>query len=195
MKRKFKRRKTIHNHGPNAAWVLLFLLLGFLFYLFWYNQEGRHVEQLNFSTFLNHVEAGSVEAIEVRDQHVKGLMKNGQNFESNVVPNEHFWQVLRQHKVGFLVYPQEKQSWGGFMFLMLFMMFLSLLGFLYMRQSQGGGGAGKIFSIGKSKARFFLPNSINVTFGDVAGVPEAKEDLTDIIDFLNTPEKFERLGA
>ena len=70
------------------------------------------------------------------------------------------------------------------------------MGLFYFRQGQGGaGGAGKIFSFGKSKARFFSPNTINITFKDVAGVEEVKEDLGDIIEFLKNPKKFGRLGA
>ncbi|MBM3887091.1 ATP-dependent zinc metalloprotease FtsH, partial [Candidatus Dependentiae bacterium] len=74
---------------------------------------------------------------------------------------------------------------------------LFLMLFFYFRQSQSGGGngGGRIFNVGKSKAKFFSPNQVTVTFKDVAGVQDAKEDLKEIVDFLKNPAKFERLGA
>ncbi len=196
MKSNFRRHRKFKKKGPNPA-VFLLVVLGFLFaYLFWYNSENRQLEHLSYSSFLNHVEGGHVDTVEIRDQQVQGNFKDGRRFETTVVASERLWELMRYYKVGMNIYPSERQPWGGLMLLTTLMLFLGFLGMMYLRQQQGGGGgAGKIFSIGKSKARFFSPNTINVLFKDVAGVEEAKEDLADIIEFLKSPEKFERLGA
>jgi cell division protease FtsH len=195
MKTNFNKRRSFAQRGPNGMIVLMLVLVGFIGYLFWYNSENRQVEQVSYSVFLNLVESGNVQAVTIRDQEVQGKLRNGNQFKTTVLPNEHLWEFLRRHNVVMQVHPPEKQTWGGYMFLMI-MLSLLLFGLFYARHSQsGGGGASRIFSVGKSKAKFFSPNTITVTFKDVAGTHDGKEDLKDVIEFLKTPEKFERLGA
>ena len=188
------RKGSFGGKGPNAMWILLFFLGVGLLYLFWYNSTNREIETLTYSKLLTAVEQDKVASISVQDQYVQGKYKDNKVFTAYVVATEHFWDTLRQHHVDVEVYPQEKQSWGLYLLLSLLPLIILLL-FFYFRQSQSGGGSSKIFSVGKSKARFFSPNTINITFKDVAGVQEAKEDLKDVIDFLKNPEKFARLGA
>ncbi len=187
--------KNNFGKGPNAVWLLLALLVLGVGYLFWYNSINRDIEAVNYSKLLKAIENNQVESLVIQDQHVQGKLKDGRQFDAYVVPNQYFWESLRSGQVDVEVYPQEKHSWLSFLLVLLVL--LSLLPLvLYFRNSQGGaGGSSKIFNVGKSKARFFSPNEINVTFKDVAGVTEAKEDLQDIIEFLRNPEKFERLGA
>jgi cell division protease FtsH len=155
------------------------------------------VSAVTYSTFLSLVEGGKVEKVSVQDNYVGGVLKkNGARFETYIAPSETLWNTLKKHNVNIRILPSEKASWGISLFFILLLVFLLFFGLFYFRQSQGGGGgAGKIFNIGKSKARFFSPNTVNVTFEDVAGVQEAKEDLKDVIKFLKSPEKFGRLGA
>ncbi|MBS1988525.1 ATP-dependent zinc metalloprotease FtsH [Candidatus Dependentiae bacterium] len=188
--------KNTFGKGPNAVWLLLALLLLGVGYLFWYNSINRDVEVINYSKVLKAIESKQVESLVIQDQHVQGKFKDGRMFDSYVVPTQLFWDTVQAAQIDVEVYPQEKHSWVTFLLVMLVLLALLPL-ILYLRQSQGGGGGGssKIFSVGKSKARFFSPNTITVTFKDVAGVTEAKEDLKDIIDFLKNPEKYARLGA
>ena len=189
------RKKPFNTKGPNAIWLLLLFLVAGMGYLFWYNSINRQVEQIKYSKLLNLLENNQIESVSIQDQHVTGKLKNNKHFETYVIPSEKLWQQFKDKNVLMDVYPKEKQSWGGFIlaFLPLLLIFLWIA---YLRQGQGGAsGAGKIFSVGKSKAKFFSPNTINVTFKDVAGVHEAKEDLKDIIEFLKNPAKFGRLGA
>lgn len=185
-----------NNPGPGALWLLLaFVGVGVLF-LFWYNSANREIEVLSYSKLLSEIESKNVASIVVQDQYVQGKFKNNKIFAAYIAPTEMFWDVVKINNVDAEVYPTEKHSWGMYLFLSL-IPFLLLLAFFYFRQSQNnsGGGAGKIFNVGKSKAKFFSPNTISVTFKDVAGVAEAKEDLLDIIEFLKNPKKFDRLGA
>ena len=194
-----KKNRMSNAKGPNALWLLLALLVGGLFYLFWYNSTNREVSSVTYSTFLSLVEEGKVEKVSVQENYVNGVLKkNGARFESYIAPSEALWNTLKKHNVNINILPSEKASWGVSLLFILLLVFLLSIGLFYFRQSQsggGGGGAGKIFNIGKSKARFFSPNTVNVTFQDVAGVQEAKEDLQDVIKFLKSPEKFGRLGA
>ena len=184
------------NRGPNAIWILLFFIGIGMLYLFWYNSTNRETEFLTYTKLLSAVEQQKVASMTVQDQLVQGKYKDGKQFASYIAPTEKFWDVLKSNNVDVEIYPQEKHSWGIYFFL-AFLPFLLLLFFFFFRQNQGGGGggAGKIFNVGKSKAKFFSPNTLSVTFKDVAGVNEAKEDLLDIIDFLKSPKKFEAIGA
>lgn len=190
------KKGGLNGRGPNAMWFLLFLVFAGVMYLFWYNSVNRDVDVLTYSKLLTAIEKDQVASVVVQDQFVQGKYKNaGKVFNAYVVPTEKLWDMLRQHNVDIEIYPQEKQPWGTYIFLSL-LFFLVLFLVMYFRQSQGGGGgSSKIFSVGKSRARFFSPNTINTTFKDVAGMPEVKEELRDIIEFLKNPEKFDRLGA
>jgi len=194
-KRSNFRKKTskLPGQGPNAAWLLLVLLGAGILYLLWYNSVNRELEHISYSQLTAQIENDEVKSIRVQDQYVQGEYKAGRKFATYVVPTKHFWELTRKHGLNVDIYPAEKHSWGAYLFLSLLPILLIAF-FFYFKQSQGGGG-GKIFSVGKSKAKFFSPNTINTTFKDVAGVPEAKEDLQDIIDFLKSPKKFEQLGA
>jgi cell division protease FtsH len=195
-KKKPNKRTQINPKGPNAIWLLFLFLAAGMVYLFWYNSQNRQIEPIKYTTLLTLVEKDQVETIVIQDQHVQGKLKNGKLFETYVIPSDQLWQTFKDHGVLMDVYPPEKQTWFGYLFISMLPFLLIFLFFMYLRQGQGGSsGAGKIFSMGKSKARFFSPNTINVTFKDVAGVHEAKEDLKDIIEFLKNPTKFARLGA
>ncbi len=195
MNKKFKR-PNLPSKGPNAVWVLLFFLALGVAYLFWYNSINREVEHVSYSKLLEQVDQNKVKSIVVQDHAAQGKYQDGRIFSANVQPSDRLWNSLLDHKVDIEIFPPEKQSWGSYLFLAFFPL-IFLLAFFYFRQNQGGGngGGGRIFSVGKSKAKFFSPNQITVTFKDVAGVQDAKEDLKEIVDFLKNPKKFERLGA
>jgi|SaaInlStandDraft_4_1057021.scaffolds.fasta_scaffold03008_4 cell division protease FtsH len=203
MNRKTKKTlKKLPVKGPNAVWLLLILLGVGFGYLLWYNSVNRNVQEISYSKLIKLVEEDKVNSVVVRDQYVQGKLKNDIAFETYVISTEKMWDLLKAHNVSIVVQPQEKNSWGGSLFYMflLFLPFILLWALFYFRQKQNGGGggmggAGKIFNVGKSKARFISPNAMNVKFGDVAGVEEAKDDLKDIIEFLKNPKKFSRLGA
>jgi cell division protease FtsH len=179
-------------------WLLLAILAAGLFYLFWYNSSNREIRSVTYTTFLSLVEENKVDNVTVQDSYLYGQLKqNNIKFETYIVSTDNLWNLFKKHKVNVRIVPIDKTNWGSSILLLGLLGLLLFMGLMYFRQSQGGGGGGssKLFNIGKSKARFFSPNTVSVTFKDVAGVTEAKEDLTDIIEFLKSPEIFGRLGA
>ena len=207
MKRNFKKKPNFQgNKGPGALFLLLLIIGMGLGYLFWYNSINVDRETIPFSTFLSEVESGNVKSIAVQDQHAQGEFKQGihvqgegrikkaQFFDTTIASLDSLWEKLHKHKVVMEVYPRDRSPWWSP--LLLLFVFFSLIGLLYffLRQGQGGSSS-KIFNVGKSRARFFSPNSIKIKFKDVAGVHEAKEDLGDVIDFLKNADKFKRIGA
>lgn len=191
----FRRRPRAPHTGPGALLFLLAAFAGFFAYLMWHNNQNPETDRIIYSTFLDRVEKGHVAAVTVVDGlHAQGTYVNGQNFEVEIIPSTDLWKSLRTNNVNITVQYPDRQPWGGFMFLM-FMPLLFAIAFFYFRNGQGGGGAGKIFSMSKSRARYFSPKTMGITFKDVAGAVEAKEELNDVVDFLKSPEKFARLGA
>ncbi|KKP22961.1 MAG: ATP-dependent zinc metalloprotease FtsH [candidate division TM6 bacterium GW2011_GWF2_28_16] len=191
-----EKKTGFNKKGPNAVWLLFVLLAMGLVYLFWYNSGNRQIEQINYTNLIELISTDKVESIAIQDQHVQGKLKNGKIFETYIVSPEKICDLAKEKNIITNIIPAEKQGWGGLLFFSLLPLLLIFLWLMYMRQGQNGSsGAGKIFNVGKSKARFFSPNTINVNFKDVAGVQEAKEDLKDIVEFLKNPAKFERLGA
>lgn len=195
MSQKPFRRSRMPNRGPNALIVLAVLLGGLFSFLWWYNESHVEPQRIIYSKFLDYVEKGHVHTVTVVDGiHAQGKFINGKLFEVEVAPTADIWKVLRDHKVNIDVRYPDTQPWGGMLLFLLLPLF-AVLAFVYLRNMQAGGGNGKIFSMGKSKAKFFSPSAISITFNDVAGAHEAKEELKDVVEFLKKPEKFARLGA
>lgn len=207
MKKNFRKKPNFQgNKGPGALFLLLLIIGMGLGYLFWYNSINIDRETIPFSTFLSQVEAGNVKSVAFQDQQAQGEFKQGihvqgegrikkaQYFDTTIASLDGLWEKLHKHNVVMEVYPRERNLWWPP--LLLLFVFFSLIGLLYffLRNGQGGSSS-KIFNIGKSRARFFSPNTIKIKFKDVAGVHEAKEDLRDVIDFLKNAEKFKRIGA
>lgn len=190
-----KKRQNFPSKGPNALIILLFIMVAAIIYVTWRNKEEMVVEPITYSQLMKSIKDDKVKSLKLHDQLVHGVYKNGNQFSSTVIPNTLFWDALSNSQTDVTVIPLEKQSWGGLFFFISLLPLLLILLFYYFRQGQSGGGGNKIFSVGKSKARLFSPNSVQITFKDVAGAHEAKEDLKDIVDFLKSPERFDKLGA
>ncbi len=203
-----KKRDRFGGRGPNAIWLLLLIFFAAIGFLYYYSAVVATREMISYSTFVEQVDAQNVSMVEVEGQQVRGMLKNPiphlredgitrsiKDFSVYIAtPTNDFMQFLQSHSVNVRIIPIDRNNWN-LSFVLIFGLF-ALMGLVYffLRQGQGGGG-GKMFSFGKSKARFFAPNTIKIKFKDVAGVEEAKDDLKDVVDFLKNPERFRRLGA
>ncbi|HYA27220.1 MAG TPA: ATP-dependent metallopeptidase FtsH/Yme1/Tma family protein, partial [Acidobacteriota bacterium] len=171
--------------------VLALALLG-IFSVF--NKQYRREPEIIFSDFIGSVERGDVQAVVIQGNNIQGKYKNGEQFRTFVPDDPELVTSLRDRGVKIAAKPEDESPWYMALLLNWFPMLL-LVGvwFFFMRQMQAGGG--KAMSFGKSRAKLLTENQHRVTFSDVAGVDEAKDDLQEIIAFLKDPKKFTKLGG
>ncbi|MEO5349756.1 MAG: ATP-dependent zinc metalloprotease FtsH [Magnetococcus sp. YQC-3] len=174
-------------------WMVVGLLLVMLFNLF--NQPSGRDRHIPFSDFLHQLELGHVTDVTVQGRTLTGLLSDGNSFATYTPEDPDLMRMLREKKVNITARPPEETPLFLTVLISWFPMLL-LIGVwvFFMRQMQGGGGRGAM-SFGKSKARVLSEQQSKVTFADVAGIDEAKEELQEIIEFLKNPQKFQRLGG
>ena len=168
----------------------LFLLIN-LFQTAGSNTGGTAIA---YSHFIGQVETGQVAQVEMTDNEIKGLYKNGTSFKTYAPADPNLVQKLIDSGVLVSVTPPEKGVSLLYIIIQWFPMLL-LIGvwIFFMRQMQGTGG--KAMGFGKSRAKLLNEKKGKITFEDVAGVEEAKQELEEIVEFLRSPQKFQRLGG
>ncbi|HJN95628.1 MAG TPA: ATP-dependent zinc metalloprotease FtsH [Gammaproteobacteria bacterium] len=163
------------------------------------NREPRE-DNINYSQFISEVRTGRVRAVELAGLNIAGMRTDGSQFRSFLpaIGDDQLMSDLFENGVDInAVEPKQPSIWsqllvGAFPVLLIIGLF-----FFFMRQMQGGGAGGKggPMSFGKSKAKLLGEDQIKVTFADVAGVDEAKDDVQELVEFLREPNKFQRLGG
>jgi len=174
-----------------ALWLVIILSMILLFGIFSQSQTGR--KELNFSEFLARVEQGEVAEVELKGSAITGKLKDGTPFQAYAAEDPELVPSLRKHGVVISAKPVEQTPWWSLVLNWLPMLLFIGVWVFFMRQMQGGGA--KALSFGKARARLLTEKQNRVTFADVAGVDEAKEELQEIIEFLKDPQKFQKLGG
>src|SRR5881628_986157 len=174
-------------------WVVVGLFMILLFNLFTFQGQSPD-EEVKFSEFVSKVEQSDVREVTIRGNYINGLFKDGRPFKTYMVEYPDLVKVLREHHVTINAKPPEDNPWYVTLLVTWgpFILFLALWFFL-MRQMQIGGN--KALSFGRSRARLLTEDRKKVTFSDVAGIDEAKEEVVEIIEFLKDPHKFQKLGG
>ncbi len=177
-------------------WVVIAVVLLSVFQNF--GNRETSARNMIYSEFLSQVKAGQVSEVLIEGQQITGKLISGSTFStySPETNNSPLIGDLDKAGVQIMSKPPEQPSLLAHMFISWFP-FIVLIGLwiFFMRQMQGGGGGRGAMSFGKSKARLLGEDQINVTFTDVAGVDEAKEEVAELVEFLSDPSKFQKLGG
>ena len=177
----------------NVGFYLLIIIIA-ISIIDYYSSKTTTKTEVSYTAFLKQVEDQKVERVTIVDNTIRGKLKDGQEF-TLVVPNDPtLINVLREKKIDIKAEQPPQPPWWTTLFSSLLPMLL-LIGvwFFIMQQTQGGGS--KVMSFGKSRAKLHNEEKIKVTFAEVAGAEEAKEELQEVVEFLKHPKKFNDLGA
>ena len=181
-----------------AFWVVLFLLVLALFNLFSGNQATLNARTLSYSDFIQKVDAGEVSGVTLDGEQVIVKTADGSQWVTIRPEGEELnTQLVDKLIAKNVTVTAEKQSQSGFFSLLgVWLPFIILIGVwvFFMNRMQGGGKGGAM-GFGKSRAKLLTEKSGRVTFDDVAGIDEAKDELEEIVEFLRNPQKFSRLGG
>ncbi len=180
-----------------VLWVVIAVVLMAVFNNFG-SRTVRTDSTLSYSQLIDAVKAGQVQQVQIADNTVKGRMQTGEKFKTYMPNDPHLIDDLLGNGVEINVQPPEEPS----MLMQIFVSFGPILLLIavwvfFMRQMQGGGvgGRGGAMGFGKSKARMLDMDQNKVTFADVAGCDEAKEEVEEMVDFLKDPAKYQKLGG
>ena len=173
-------------------WAIIIVVMIFLFNIF--NKPRQSVSEKNYSDFISAVESGKVSEVETKGRNIVWKDADGGRFKTYAPEDPDLIKILREKKVVIHAKKEDENSlWHNILISWFPMILLIGVWLFFMRQVQIGGG--KALSFGKSKAKILAKQNHQVTFQNVAGIEEAKDELQEIIAFLRDPKKFTKLGG
>ncbi|WP_335947672.1 ATP-dependent zinc metalloprotease FtsH [Salipiger bermudensis] len=177
-----------------AFWVVLFLLILALFNLFSGGGSTLQSREISYSDFVSAVEDNSVSSVTIDGEQIRYRSSDGTDYVTVKPQDAQVTDLLIDN--GVTVRAEQQEQSGFQAFLLSLLPFLLLIGvWIYFMNRMQGGGKGGAMGFGKSKAKLLTEKHGRVTFDDVAGIDEAKEELEEIVEFLRNPQKFSRLGG
>ncbi|MGA0964648.1 MAG: ATP-dependent zinc metalloprotease FtsH [Paracoccaceae bacterium] len=182
------------NNRNLAFWVVLFLMIVVLFNVFSSGSGGMQSREISYSEFVANVENGSIDAVTLDGEKVSFIGGDKREYYTIRPGDADVTNLLIQNEVA--IRAEQQETSGLQAFLVSLLPFLLLIGvWIYFMNRMQGGGRGGAMGFGKSKAKLLTEKQGRVTFDDVAGIDEAKEELEEIVEFLRNPQKFSRLGG
>ena len=180
--------------------ILWMIIAGVLLTVFNNINQETSEENITYSEFIGEVDRGRVNRVEIAGTDITGVREDNTQFRTvlPLIGDDQLMNQLLSADVEVIGRAPEQQSiWTQLLVASFPILIIIALFFFFMRQMQGGGAGGKggPMSFGKSKAKLLGEDQIKVTFADVAGVDEAKEDVQELVEFLREPDKFQRLGG
>jgi cell division protease FtsH len=187
-------KNTNINPINKNIFIWLFIILFGLFIFNVYYKPKKTYENVIFSDFIEAVQSNKILSVTIQGKNIIGLYKDGKEFKSYAPDDPELMKTLREYNVKINAKPDEESGiWQNILVSWFPMLLLIGVWIFFMRQMQAGGG--KAMAFGKSRARLFTNKGNKVTFQDVAGIEEAKDELQEIIEFLIDPKKFTKLGG
>jgi cell division protease FtsH len=185
----------VNNFKSVAIWLVVALVLMTVFNQFNTHQQASSQAQLDYSQFLEQVKQGQIAKVTIEGRTLKATTTDGKRV-STYAPSD-LWMVsdLLKNGVKIEAKPEEEQSFLMSIFVSWFPMLLLIAVWVFFMRQMQGGGKGGAFSFGKSRARMLDETKERITFADVAGCDEAKEEVAELVDFLRDPSKFQTLGG
>ncbi len=178
-----------------ALWIIIFFLVLALITMFQSQSSRQNSAEISYSRFLSEIEAGSVRSVVITGPEVTGQLTTGEQFSTFIPRDDRLVDRLTAKNVDIQVRAQTSDMPWYLSLLINALPILLLVGLWVFMSRQMQNGAGRAMGFGKSKAKLLTEAHGRVTFEDVAGIDEAKEDLQEIVEFLKDPQKFQRLGG
>ncbi|WP_449187159.1 ATP-dependent zinc metalloprotease FtsH [Zhurongbacter thermophilus] len=194
-------RKSYKNGGLKPTPILWMLLAAMMFFLIWAMWgQGIPPKTIYLNEFLQYMEDGKITVVKISGDTITGIGTDGREYvidtDTEAVKDIILKKALELKDVNVITAKDTSYLyWNIFLNFIPTLLFIVLIIFMFKQMSGAGGGGGQAFTFAKSKAKLFLDKRPPVTFDDVAGADEAKQELMEVVDFLKNPAKYKKLGA
>ncbi len=177
--------------------LILMIVFIYFMYSFYTNANTQNIDKISYSQFISKIKDGDVKEITIDGQNVSGTYMNGNKFSTTLplFDDPNLPNLLIEKNVNTTIKPTSSSGTWWYILINIGSLVLIIVFWMIMMRSISGGANSQVFNFGKSKAKLFIENKPKITFNEVAGLEEVKEDLQEEIEFLRNPRKFSSIGA